>query len=349
MSETQHKRGFYSRNVSGIVLAGTYHWSGSPFEELKARPLLPVVLKPIIGHVLQWLDQSGISETTICANGSTGALRRHFESAYSSTLALRYHEDGSPRGAAGCVKDAANQSQADTFVVTDGASIPTSGIRELVAHHIEKQAELTVVAHKRLSPGSATPQYYPTGTFVFDRSVLDAIPATSFHDIKESLIPKLYREGRRIELFEVGDMSPRVRNAESYLALNRWMLERLVTSSELATHPTAWIDKSATIIGPVVLGEGVRVHASATIVGPSVIGAGTTVRSGATVARSIMWDECVIGERSFVDQCVVTERGAVDDGETLAGVLRVQSVRNMRHRAQASVPSANAIAKPAVS
>ena len=80
-----------------------------------------------------------------------------------------------------------------------------------------------------------------------------------------------------------------------------------------------------------------------------MIGAGTTVRSGATVARSITWDECVIGERSFVDQCVVTERGAVDDGETLAGVLRVQRVRNMRHRAQASVPPANAIAKPAVS
>lgn len=349
MSETQHKSGFGGRNVGGIVLAGTYHWSGSPFEELKARPLLPVVLRPIIGHVLQWIDKSGISETTICANGSTSALQRHFESGYSSTLALRYHEDGTPRGAAGCVKDAANQSEADTFVVTDGASIPTSDIRDLVAHHIDRQAELTVVAHKRLPSGSSTPEYYPTGTFVFDRSVLDSIPATSFHDIKESLIPRLYREGRRIELFEVGDMSPRVRNAESYLALNRWMLERFATSAELVTHPTAWIDKSATIIGPVVLGAGVRVHGSATIVGPSVIGAGTTVRSGATVARSITWDDCVIGERSFVDQCVVAERAAVGDGETLAGVLRVQSVRSMRSRAQASVPSANAIAKPAVS
>jgi hypothetical protein len=57
----------------------------------------------------------------------------------------------------------------------------------------------------------------------------------------------------------------------------------------------------------------------------------------------------VIGERSFVDQCVVAERGSIDDGETLAGVLRVQSVRGVRSRAQASVPSASAIAKPAVS
>jgi len=349
MSEAQHRDRFGGRNVGGIVLAGTYHWSGSPFEELKARPLLPVILKPIISHVLQWIDESGIRETTICANGSTRVLRRHLDTAYSSTLAIRYHEDGTPRGAAGCVKDAAMESDADTFVVTDGASIPTSGIEALIAHHIEKRAELTVVAHKRLSPGSAVPQYHPTGTFVFDRSVLDAIPATSFHDIKESLIPRLYREGRRVELFEVSDMSPRVRNAESYLALNRWMLERLPASSDLVAHPTAWIDKSATIIGPVVLGEGVRVHAGATIVGPSVIGAGSTIRSGATVARSITWDECVIGERSFVDHCVVAEHASVDDGETLTGVLRVQHSKGGRSRSRATVPSANPIAKPAVS
>src|SRR5688572_11405049 len=205
MFETSSKSQFGGRNVGGIVLAGTYHWSGSLFEELTARPLLPVALKPLIGHVLSWLDAAGVGETAICANGSTSALRRHLDNAYSPTLAIRYHEDGTPRGAAGCVKDAAAQiPQADTLVVTDGASIPTADIVALITRHIETGADLTVVAYKRTTSPSSTPQYCPTGTYVFNRSVLEAIPATSFHDIKETLIPRLYQEGRRSEERRVG-------------------------------------------------------------------------------------------------------------------------------------------------
>lgn len=325
--------------VSGIVLAGSYQWTGSSFEQLRVRPLLPVALKPIIGHVLDWFEAAGIRETIICANGSTSAIRRHLDESYPSALNISYHEDGTPRGAAGCVKDAAEQSEADVFIVTDGATIPTADVTRLVEKHVASQAALTIVVHRSTSAFSDTPQFHPTGTYVFERQVLDSIPATSFHDIKENLIPKMYRDGLHIELFEVEDASPRVFNADAYLALNRWMMARASTlhnqgakpqPSEPVAHPTAWVDKTAILVGPVVLGADVRVHASATIVGPCVIGAGTVVHAGASVARSITWDGCTIGENAFVDQCVLADHASVAPRETISGVLRLATTEARR-------------------
>ena len=41
--------------LSAVVLAGTHHWSGSSFERLAPRPLVPVALEPLISYSLRWL------------------------------------------------------------------------------------------------------------------------------------------------------------------------------------------------------------------------------------------------------------------------------------------------------
>jgi mannose-1-phosphate guanylyltransferase len=323
-------------SVSGIVLAGTYQWTGSLFEGLRPRPLLPVGPKPIIDHVLDWLDAAGVRETTICANGSTAALRQYLDGCARVSPAIGYHEDVSPRGAAGCVKDAAKNSSADTFIVSDGTSIPTVDVAALLAHHRQSQAVITIVVNPRPSKMFGQPQLHPTGTYVFAREVLDSIPETSFQDIKESLIPKMYREGRRVALFETAEVSPRVFNADSYLAANRWVVERMAAGAhpehtpgpqdgaQLIAHPTAWVDEGALIIGPVILGPGVRVHASATIVGPTVIGAGTTIGRGATIARSVTWNHCVVGDGALVDHCLLAEHAVVDPEVSVSQTLKVK-------------------------
>jgi NDP-sugar pyrophosphorylase family protein len=349
--------------VSAIVLAGTYYWTGSPFEEIRPRPLLPVALRPLIEYVLDWLGDAGIPAATVCANGSTGQIKRHLDSQTSLRVAIDYHSDKSPRGAAGCIKDAAAASNADTLIVSDGTSIPHVDIGELLAHHRRSQAAITIVVHLRKEAGGQT-HLEPTGTYVFDREVLALIPSASFHDIKENLIPNAYRQGRRIELFSVKEASPRVLDAASYIAANRWMTVRLAgrlntTSglrSEVDAHPSAWIDDNAIVVGPVLIGRGARVHSSAVVVGPTVIGAGTVIGPGATLARSVTLESCVVGEDAIVDQCLLAEHAAVDAGQTLSGVLRGRSPERQRwanerfsFRRVPPTKSARPFAKPALS
>jgi NDP-sugar pyrophosphorylase family protein len=321
-------------SVEGIILAGEYHWTGSLFEELRPRPLLPVAQTALVEHVLSWMCQGGVHDTTICANGSTPALRNYLKDGRQFSMDLFYYEDGTPRGAAGCVKDAAVRSDAQTLIVADGASIPVVDLSELVAQHRRTGAALTIVAHRRESRSDGTPLLHPAGVYVFEREILEAIPAISFQDIKENLIPKLHRDGHRVEVYPVAELSPRVLNADSYLAINHWMITRLTFAAasndsatngrwrELIADASAWVDPDAMILGPVILGPGVRVYGGATIVGPTSIGAGTTIGPSAVVTRSVTWNNCVIGERAIVDRCVVADDGAVAPGSALSSAIR---------------------------
>jgi NDP-sugar pyrophosphorylase family protein len=328
-------------NVGGIVLAGTYAWHASAFEQLRPRPLLPVAGKPLIDHVLDWLDRAGIPEVIICANCSTVPVRRHVDSLPRRTCAVGYYEDLSPRGAAGCVKDAAATTKTDTFVVTDGASIPAVDLAEVVAYHRDTNAAVTIVAYDRRLEAPGRRYAHPTGTFVFARDVLDAVPERSFQDIKEGLIPKLYAAGRRIEVFAARDVSPRVLDANSYLALNQWMINRMWAASmtpenpegrSLFAHPTAVVGDDALIVGPVVLGPGVRIDPRAIIVGPSAVGAGSTIGPRSVLARSVTWDRCSIREHAVVDQCLLADGVDIEPAARLMSMLKVQERRQSGHR-----------------
>src|SRR4051794_16108897 len=110
--------------LSAVVLAGTHHWSGSRFETLAPRPLVPVALAPLISYPLRWLRQGGIRHATICANGTTRHIAAAFGGGGGLDMELDYYEDGTPRGAAGCVRDAATGMAAETLVIADGAAIP---------------------------------------------------------------------------------------------------------------------------------------------------------------------------------------------------------------------------------
>lgn len=313
--------------LGAIILAGTYHGT-SAFGAVRPRALLPVAQRPLIEYVLGWLQDSGVSTATICANGSTGHLRAHLGDGRAFGVTLGYHEDGIPRGAAGCVKDASRLNPAQTLIVTDSSSIPVADLRGLVAQHRRTGASVTIAVQRQASNGGE-PVLEPTGLYLFERNVLEMVPSTSFQDIKESLIPKLYRAGCAVEVFEIEGASPRVLNAQTYLAANYWMIARLAAAArnvagrcDMLAHPSAWVDPTATILGPVLLGPDVRIHEGALVVGPACIGAGTVIEAGAVVTRSVLWDHCHVGAQAIVDQSVIADYAAVGSGMTVSSALR---------------------------
>lgn len=308
--------------VSAVVLAGTHHWSGSTFESLAPRPLVPVALAPLISYSLLWLQRGGVHQATICANGTTRVIEDAIGYGDDLEMELSYYQDGTPRGAAGCVRDAGLLAGSDTLVVAEGTAIPTVDLAELLASHRASGAGVTVVVHRDGSP-SAPPT--PAGVYVFDRRVLDHIPEAGFQDIKENLIPRLNRGGERVAAHETLAFCPHVFNAQTYLEVNQWMLERLSREEQSAApllHPSATVEPGARLVGPVQLGAGARVLAGATIVGPTSIGEESTVGRNAMVARSVLWSRCTVGEGSVVHGCVMGNDADVPAGNTLLNIVR---------------------------
>jgi len=309
------------KNVTGVVLVGAHPWRNSAFDRLPPRPLIPVAHRPLISYSLSWLSDSGIHNVTVCANRETQALESRLVRHVPRGMSVSYQEDEMPRGAAGAVRDAVSSSDADIFVVAEGTAIPNLNLRDLLDAHRASGAVATVVGYPASGRDGKAGAQVPSGIYVFNREALDAIPLHGFHDIKENLIPQLYRSNQRVIAYTANGSNPRVLGASSYLAANEWMVEQLVSSGEALDgyvrsgesliHGDAVIAESAVFVGPVLVAPGARVLSNAVVVGPTSIGREATIGRGALVSRSAIWRRSLVGEHSVADRCILADDSIV--------------------------------------
>jgi NDP-sugar pyrophosphorylase family protein len=76
-------------------------------------------------------------------------------------------------------------------------------------------------------------------------------------------------------------------------------------------HREAFVARDASLIGPVLVGPGVRVMSGAVVVGPSSIGREATIDKGAFVSRCAVWRRSVIGEHATADRCILADDAVV--------------------------------------
>lgn len=302
-------------STAGIVLVGSYPWNHPAFDALAPRALLPVAHRPLISFVTSWLHSGGVAAAWVCGNRDTAAVGVDVDRHAPPGMVLRYRQDQMPRGTAGSARDAASASAAaDLFVVVDGASIPLIPLAEILDAHRSSGALATIVVHTEPGAGGMALDV-ATGIYVFDRAAFAGIPETGFCDIKENLIPQLYRARARVVPFHAPAPSVRVLDPASYLAANDWVIGARVCQLRSdpgwvalgagVAHRESSIDGSAIITGPVLIGKGVRIEAGAVIVGPASIGHDAIVEAGAVVARSAVWRRCRVGAHAIADRAIL--------------------------------------------
>lgn len=308
-------------STRGVIVAGTYRRADSAFDRLLPRPLLPVAHKPLISYGLSWLRHAGITDVAVCGNRETRDLQAQLGRQVPADMSCSYREDPMPRGAAGGVRDASEGEAHDIYVVTDGSCVPTAvELPQLLERHRASGAEATVVVYTQPGRGGAPAAVIPVGIYILSRSALDYIPARGFVDIKEHLIPNLYKAGARVLAYVITQVVPRVLNAQTYLAVNGMVTESLVSGNavpvgyyrrgEALIHTDTRVAADATLVGPVIIGQGAEIRGNTVVIGPTSIGCDVVINDGALVSRSAVWRRSVIQAGATVDLCVVGD-GAV--------------------------------------
>jgi NDP-sugar pyrophosphorylase family protein len=346
MAERQRSR------VHGVVLAGAYPTGGTLLDDLAPRPLLPVAQRPLIAYSLRWMKTGGVPSVTVCANSAARAVRSEIAGT-DADMPVDYLEDWTPRGAAGCVRDAGVRTDADTFVIADGTAVPVIDLNALLAAHRASEAAATIVAG---ADGGG--RLRPTGFYVFERRAFQFIPEEGYYDIKEKLIPRLHKAGEHVSTYMATEVAPRPVNADGYLALNHWVIERasahlsstagFLTIGESFVHKTAIVDPTARLLGPVLVGPRVSIGADVTLVGPVSVGPGTTVEGGAVVSRSVVWSGCSVGADAFVDRSMLADGARVASHSLVVSAGKADERRAPTH-GRALLRAGNALLAPLAS
>jgi mannose-1-phosphate guanylyltransferase/phosphomannomutase len=327
-------------NMKAVVLAGGQEFGQSPLSRQTPRALWPLLDRPILEHVLEQLRRAGIGQMAISANGRTHDIKDRLGLHPSPDITVHYSEDPLPRGVAGCLKDCQKWLGDDTFIVVSGACLLLGlDFEHLVDEHRRSGAALTLAADAEGedAPAGRLPQALkPTGIYVCEPAILSHVKPRGYQDMKEQLIPRLIAARLGVRPAPIRGCVIPLRNEECYLnALLRLLDDeetRVTLTGHLVgpgpgiwIHPTAQIDPTARIVGPVYVGPDAKVSADSVIIGPAVIGARCEVGADATVHESVLWPGACVGAGATVEQTVMASDAVVGAGAGVRGAIVIES------------------------
>ena len=321
--------------MKAVVMAGGEGSRLRPLTSRRPKPLVPVVGRPCMEHVLRLLRRHGITEVIITLQYLGASIRNYFGDGADLGMHLEYVVEDRPLGTAGSVKNAASLLD-ETFVVISGDALTDVDLTQAVAFHRDHVSQATLVLARVPNPleygvvitaadgrverflekpswGEVFSDQVNTGIYVVEPAVLEYCPEGEPSDWSQDVFPEMLR--RRDSLWATVGRGYwcDIGSVQSYLQANWDALEGRVVC-EIAgqrTGPSQWINEGATVAdtarieGPAFIGRDAVIGHAAFLNGPVVVDRYAVVDAGAKVSNSVIWPQVYIGERSRLRQSVV--------------------------------------------
>ncbi|MGB8005438.1 MAG: nucleotidyltransferase family protein, partial [Gaiellaceae bacterium] len=105
--------------MKAVVMAGGEGTRLRPLTSNQPKPMVPVVGKPCMEHILELLRDHGLTDVIVTVAFLPQAIRSYFGDGETLGMQVGYSVEETPLGTAGSVKLAANQLD-ETFLVISG-------------------------------------------------------------------------------------------------------------------------------------------------------------------------------------------------------------------------------------
>ncbi|MDI2129708.1 mannose-1-phosphate guanyltransferase [Yinghuangia seranimata] len=322
--------------MKAVVMAGGEGTRLRPMTSSMPKPLLPVVNRPIMEHVLRLLKRHGFSETVVTVQFLASLVRNYFGDGEELGMSLTYANEETPLGTAGSVKNAEEALRDDTFLVISGDALTDFDLTELVEYHRAKGAMVTVCLTRVPDPvefgitiideegrvdrflekptwGQVFSDTVNTGIYVMEPEVFDYVAPGVSVDWSGDVFPKLLEEGKPIYGYVAEGYWEDVGTHESYVKAQADVLDGKVDVDidgfELA--PGVWVaegaevDREAVLKGPLYIGDYAKVEGGVEIREHTVLGSNVVVKRGAFLHKAVVHDNVYVGPQTNLRGCVV--------------------------------------------
>lgn len=326
--------------TQAVILVGGEGTRLRPLTSRLPKPVLDVVDRPFLAHMLDWLSGHGIREAIMCCGFKADALIEHLGEGVVHGVKLTYLTEPEPRGTAGALKFAEDHLH-DRFVMLNGDVLTDLDLTgQLEAHEatgatgtlglvpvddpssfglVRLNADNTVRGFvEKPKPEEIDTDLISAGCYVLERSVVDLIPPDVNVSIEREVFPKLVDNGlygfahRDAYFMDLG-------TPERYLdGLRDVLTGSLTTRTQTllgpdGSHidPTAEIGAGTQISAPSWIGKGSKLGAGVRIGPNTVIGDGVSIGTGAAVRDSVVLQGASIGDRAELYRSLVGHRATV--------------------------------------
>jgi mannose-1-phosphate guanylyltransferase / phosphomannomutase len=322
--------------MKAVVMAGGEGTRLRPMTVSMPKPLLPIVNKPIMEHVLRLLARHGFSDTVVTVQFLASLVRNYFGDGEDLGMSLQYVTEPVPLGTAGSVKNAEDLLRDDTFLVISGDALTDFDLTDLVKFHQDKGAIVTVCLTRVPDPlefgitivdeenrvqrflekptwGQVFSDTVNTGIYVMEPEVFDHVEAGESVDWSGDVFPKLLDLGLPVYGYVAEGYWEDVGTQESYMRAQADVLTGQVdvdldafeVSNGVWVGEGADVHPDAVLRGPLFVGDYAKVEAGAELREFTVVGSNVIVKSGAFLHRAVVHDNVFIGPQTNLRACVI--------------------------------------------
>lgn len=326
--------------MKAIVLVGGEGTRLRPLTETIPKPLVPLVDRPFLDHVLDHLARYGVDEVLLSSPYLEG-LFAAFLAGHEAGSRVTWITESSPLGTGGAVANAARDLR-ETFLVLNGDVLTDLDLSALLAHHRETGASATLtvspvedarpfglvlldgegrVREFKEKPEEPVPGLVNAGTYVLEPRALQRVPANRAVSIEREVFPDLIASGASVQGFVSDSYWMDVGTPEKYLQATFDALEgRIRGLSYRSPHvdPEADVSLMSHLGRWVVVGPGSGIGADAEVE-DSVLLAGAVVEERAKVRDSILGPGSRIGAGAIVQGAVLAQGSAIPPGASSDG------------------------------
>lgn len=138
--------------MKAIVMAGGLGARLHPLTLESPKPMLPLVDKPILAHILDLLKYHHFSDVVITVQYKADQIQDYFGDSRNLGMTLRYAIEETPLGTAGSVKNAQPYLDNETFLVISGDIVTDIDLSGAMRFHRQKQALATLILKRVANP-----------------------------------------------------------------------------------------------------------------------------------------------------------------------------------------------------
>jgi mannose-1-phosphate guanylyltransferase len=317
--------------MQAVILVGGEGTRLRPLTSTVPKPVVPLVDRPFIAYMLQWLAQHGVDDVIMSCGFLATSVRNVLGDGSAYGLRLRFIEEPDPRGTAGALKFAESMLQ-ERFLMLNGDVLTDIDLTAQVAQHERSGAKATLalvpvtdpraygLVHlddqhavldfvEKPSPDQIDTNLISAGAYVLNREVLEMIPPDRKVSIEREVWPRLVGEGLYGYASESYWLD--IGTPDRYLKATFDIIEGNVDTAvreRLGADYLAIADGAEVhgrAIPPAVIERGAIIARGAHAGSLVVLGQGVSIAAGASVERSVVLDGTEIGKGCVLRDCIV--------------------------------------------
>ena len=204
--------------MKAVIMAGGMGTRLRPVSGDKPKPMVPLLGKPLMEHILELLRREGFEDICAAVRYRAGDIMAYFGDGSRFGVDMQYRVEEEPLGTAGAVKNCRDFYGSEDFLVISGDAACDFSLSRLMAEHRRRGAAVTLALCRHSEPlryglavtdgedrirsfvekpdwSRVVTDLVNTGIYVISPRAMEPVPEGREFDFAKDLFPLLLQRG----------------------------------------------------------------------------------------------------------------------------------------------------------